>query len=140
MTAFLPLLLLNLVALGLLLALAVRHPSWQASLLAAVAGGACVSAGYQMAVPRSTSVALLWPLGLDALLITSGLYVARPTPRALPEPPAVVTGRASTRAGIVNLTADPLIPEISLDIPLRKINGLADRESSVCPIYWGFSH
>jgi hypothetical protein len=39
-----------------------------------------------------------------------------------------------TRVGIVNLTADTLIPEILLDNLLRKINVLAERKSSILPI------
>ena len=37
----------------------------------------------------------------------------------------------SNGKGIVNLTADTLIPEILLDIILPKINGLADRKSRI---------
>ena len=77
MTSFLALLLLNTVALGLTLATAVRHPSWRASVIAGVACAACVSAGYQVAMHRSTPVTLLCTLGLDALLIAYCLYLAR---------------------------------------------------------------
>jgi hypothetical protein len=42
--------------------------------------------------------------------------------------------------GIVNLTADTLIPEISLDALMPKIKGLECRKSRVLPIYRGFSH
>jgi hypothetical protein len=42
--------------------------------------------------------------------------------------------------GIVNLTVDILIPEISLDVLMQTIKGLAGRKPRVFPMYPGFSH
>jgi hypothetical protein len=39
--------------------------------------------------------------------------------------------------GIVNLTADTRFPVIFLDTHVQKYKELADRQSSVLPIYWG---
>jgi hypothetical protein len=44
-----------------------------------------------------------------------------------------------TGTGIVNLTADTRFPVIFLDTYVQKYKELADRQSSVLPIYWGFS-
>jgi hypothetical protein len=43
-------------------------------------------------------------------------------------------------AGIVNLTADMLFPEISLDTHVPKYKSLARKQSSVFPIYQAFYH
>jgi len=58
----------------------------------------------------------------------------------LGEPTWMLPNPLSSPEGIVNLTTDTLIPEILLDILLRKIKGLADQKSSVLPIYRGFPH
>ena len=44
------------------------------------------------------------------------------------------------RNGIVNLTADMLFPEISLDTRVPKYKGLARKQSSIFPIYQVFYH
>ena len=56
-------------------------------------------------------------------------------------PQGIVTDPTSlfTRDGIVNLTADTRFPVIFLDTHVQKYKELADRQSSVLPIYWGFS-
>jgi hypothetical protein len=69
MIPFLLLLLMQIVALGLILATAMRHPSWHAHVLAGVALCACLGAGYQVILQRITPVTLLCILGLDVLLM-----------------------------------------------------------------------
>jgi hypothetical protein len=49
-------------------------------------------------------------------------------------------GKPEKSLGFVKLMADTLVPEIFLDVLLRKINGLSGRKSRVLPIYWGFSY
>ena len=43
------------------------------------------------------------------------------------------------KTGIVNLTADIRFPGIFLDAHVPKYKELADRQSRVFPIYWGFT-
>jgi hypothetical protein len=105
-------------------------------------GYACTSAPegwglypHEDGVTRSTSLAACLEV-LTSFQPTGhrpDYVVAGDTPHR--NPPEVRSCR-----GIVNLTADTLIPEILLDIFLLKINDFAERKSSTLPIYRGFSH
>ena len=82
MLPFFLLLLFQLLTLSLTLVTAVRHPSWRVALLVGVALGACLGAGSQVALGRSTPVALLSIVGLDLLLLVQLRSLAiRPSPR-----------------------------------------------------------
>jgi hypothetical protein len=68
--------------LSLTLVTAVRHPSWRTALLVSVALRACLGAGSQVALGRSTPVALLSIVGLYVLLLVQLRFLAiRPPPR-----------------------------------------------------------
>ena len=83
MLPFFLLLLFQLMTLSLTLITAVRHPSWRAVFLVGVALGACLGAGSQVALGRSTPVALLSIVGLNVLLLVQlrSLAIRPPPPR-----------------------------------------------------------